>query len=132
MKCKELGKKYDITAMQVGRTRKRFFPEHNGGELNDEEIDVLSEYFDGLTEIDERKAMEEAVKPKFVDATITYVKVGQRRVECHIRESKKRVIALMPSSGRKEMILRNIKLEEVEYEGDKFYRCATLAGRAWS
>jgi len=131
MKCKDIAIKYEVTPMQVGRTRKRFFPDHKGGELSDEEVAVLTEYYEGMEELDERQAMEEAVKPQFVDAMITFVKEGQRRVEVHLRESKERAIALLPYPARKDMVLKPIKLEQIEYNGDLYYRDAALAGRAW-
>ena len=131
MRCKNIAIKYEVTPMQVGRTRKRFFPDHNGGELSQEEVAVLTEYYEGMEELDERKAMEEAIKPQFVDAIITFVKEGKRQVEVHLRESKKRAIALLPYPARKDMVLKPVKLEEIEYNGQRYYRDASLAGRAW-
>ena len=131
MKPKEIAQKYDVTPMQVGRLRKRFFPESKGGDLTEDEVAVVTEYYESLDDISEREAMEEAVKPTFVDGTITYVKEGQRRCEVHLRETKERVIVLMPYACNKQMILKSIKVEEVEYNGQKYYRDASLAGRAW-
>lgn len=130
MKCKDIANKYDVTPMQVGRLRKRFFPD-GGGDLTEEEVATLTEYYESLDDLEERQAMEEAVKPKFVDAMVTFVKEGQRRVEVHLRDSKERAIALIPYAARRDMLLRPIKLEEIEYDGTKYYRDATLAGRAW-
>lgn len=130
MKASELAQKYGVTAMQVGRRRKQFFPDGKGP-LNDEEVEVLSSYYESLDDYAERKDMEEAVKPKFVDGMITFVKEGQRRCEVHLIDSRERVIALMPFAMKKEMVLRPVKLEEIEYEEEKFYRDASLAGRAW-
>lgn len=131
MYCKDIAKKYDVTAMQVGRLRKKFFPDHDGGKLTNAEVEVLVDYFEGLDDLSERKKVEEAVKPKFVDGVITYIREGQRRAEVRTKPNLDRVIALLPSPARKDMLLKPIKLEEVEYEDEKFYRCATLAGRAW-
>ena len=131
MKCKEIAQKYGVTAMQVGQRRKQFFPDTMGGDLTEEEVAVVTEYYESLDDLEERNAMEEAVKPKFVDGMITFIKEGQRRAEVHLRESKDRVIALMPMPCTKAMLLKPVKLEEIEYNDVKYYRDASLAGRAW-
>ena len=131
MKCKDVAQKYDVTPMQVGRLRKRFFPDTEGGDLNEEETAVVCEYYESLDELEERNQMEEAVKPKFVDGNIIYVKEGLRRAEVHLRDTNERVIALMPMVCTKAMLRKPVTLEEVEYKNVKYYRDASLAGRAW-
>jgi hypothetical protein len=130
MKCKELGNKYDVSPTQVGKLRKRLFPD-GGGDLTAEEVEVLSEYFENLESLEERKAMEAAIQPHFVDAIITYIREGQRRAEVRVQPDNDRAIALLSCKATKRMLLKPIKLEEIEYEDEKFYRCAKLAGRAW-
>lgn len=132
MKCKDLAAEYEVSPMQVGRMRKKFFPDHKGGDLSDEEIDVLTEYYEELTSLETRNEIEESIKPVFVDGQISYVKEGYRRAEVFIPSQSRRVIAILPYKATKQMERKFIKLEEIEYNGEKFYRDATLAGRAWA
>ena len=134
MKPKELGEKYGVTAMQVGKLRKKFFPDHKGGELNEEEIDVIANYLEDLDDIETRKDMEEAVKPQIVEGFVSYAKKGKRLVECKIRRDGEIVTvrALVPMKTDPSRILfKRIPLEVIEYKDKHYYRHASLANVAW-
>jgi hypothetical protein len=135
MKCKDIANEYNVTAMQVGRLRKKFFPDHMGGELSDEEVETLIAYFEDSTEIDERDSMEEAVKPRFIEGFVSYAQKGRRLVECKVRGAGgiETVHALIPNGQDPVTILRkSIKLEYIEKsDGTKRYRHASLANYAW-
>jgi len=131
MKCKEFGKAYGVTPMQVGRIRKKFYPGHNGGELSEDEIAMLTSYFDNLLDLQVRKELEEVVKPQFVDGIISYIRVGQARAEVFLKGKGERVLAHLAYRATNDMLRKPIKLEVIEYEGKKYYRDARLAGRAW-
>ena len=136
MKCKELGKELDVTPMRVGRIRKQLFPDaESGTDLNAEEVAAIREAFSILESVEVRKEMEEAVKPTIIDAYISMARAGNREVECAIMQedgSYKRVKALMPMNvDFSTQIRKPVKLEVIEFDGDNFYRHATLAGRAW-
>lgn len=135
MKCKDIANEYNVTAMQVGRIRKKFFPDHAGGDLNPDEVEALTAYFEASTDIDERNSMEEAVKPKFIEGFVSYAQKGHRLVECKIRgiDGIETVHALIPNGQDPVTILRKaIKLEYIEKsDGTKRYRHASLANYAW-
>lgn len=133
MKCKELAAEYNVTPMQVGRLRKRLFHDCEGSEVTDEQALAIREYFD--ESIDERESMSELVKPRFVDAFCTYAQKGRQEVECEIRISEgqvEKVRALIPfKADSMTLHFRPMRLEVIEYEGEKFYRHESLAGKAW-
>ena len=133
MKCKELAAEYGVTPMQVGRLRKRFAPDESG-DLSRDTVCLIREYYDDLEQVDARKEMEEAVKPQFVEAICSYSQKGRSEIECKIREDDNifTVRALIPFTTD-PLLLRGkmMKLEVIEYKDVKYYRHASLAGRAW-
>ena len=136
MKCKELGKELDVTPMRIGRIRKQLFPEATSGtDLDEMEVGAIREAFGILESVEVRREMEEAVKPTIIDAYVSMAKAGLREIECAIIQedgSYKRVKALMPMNvDFSTQIRKPVKLEVIEFEGDDFYRHATLSGRAW-
>ncbi len=131
MKPKELAKEYGVTAMQVGKRRKSFFPDTEGGDLTKEEIAVLREYYEGLDDLEERKAMEDVVKPRYVEGVITYTKPNCRRVEVRLLPNYERIIALMHTPHCKQFLMKKTKFEVIEDERGKHYRHESLSGRAW-
>ena len=134
MKCKELAAEYGVTPMQVGRLRKQFAPEETG-DVTPETAEMIRNYFEEMEDIDTRKEMEEAVKPQFVDSICSYAQSGRNEVECKIREDDKihTVRALIPFlSDPMQLRGKPMKLEVIEYKDVKYYRHASLAGKAWS
>ena len=134
MKCKELAAEYGVTPMQVGRLRKRFAPEETG-DVSIETAALIRSYYDDLEDIETRKEMEEAVKPQFIEAICSYAQAGRNEIECKIREGDDifTVRALIPFSSDPLMLRGKImKLEVIEYKDVKYYRHASLAGKAWS
>jgi len=134
MKCKDIANEYQVTAMQVGRVRRKLNPDHDGGDLSSDEVEALRCYFDELEGVLERKEMEKSVEPQYVEGYVSYVQHGRREVECKIRDGGqiKTVYALVPTSVDPVRILNtSIKLEWIEYNDKKFYRHASLANVAW-
>lgn len=72
MKCKELGDQLGVHRLQVGKARKKLFPE-SSGELNSEEQEAIRDYISGVTKpkITLVKVVNADAKyPEWVDATI--------------------------------------------------------------
>ena len=131
MKCKDLAKELDITAMHVGRIRSTLFPGEKG-DLTEEQAQAVREFLNETDSQEARKEMEEAVKPVFRNAIVAYAVAGKRRVEARLLPSMERILVLMPLNVDGTRYLRKpIKVEEVEHNGKKHYRHASLAGRAW-
>lgn len=136
MKCKDLAQKYGVTAMQVGRRRKQFFPDGDG-DLTEEEVDVLTEYYESLEDIDTRKEIEEAIQPQFVEGMVCYVpkSTATSHVQCRVRGEDGKIItvpALMPRLERKPIVGTRLKLEVIELDtGVKRYRHASLTNISW-
>ncbi len=135
MKCKELAKEYSVTAMSIGRLRKQFAPEEEG-ELSEESVEFIRSYFSEI-EADEAKIeMEEAVKPRFVDSMCSYTQEGRHEVECKFKDEDgniETVRALIPYTiAASHLQGRPMKLEVIDFKGVKYYRHASLAGKAWS
>jgi hypothetical protein len=134
MKCKELAAEYGVTPMQVGRLRKQFAPEETG-DVSVETAALIRNYYDDLETVEMRKEMEEIVKPQFVDSICSYAQSGRNEVECKIRDEGKiqTVRALIPFlSDPMHLSGKPMKLEVIEYKSVKYYRHASLAGKAWS
>jgi len=134
MKCKELAAEYGVTPMQVGRLRKQFAPEETG-DVSVETAALIRNYYDDLETVEMRKEMEEIVKPQFVDSICSYAQSGRNEVECKIREGDeiRTVRALIPFlSDPMHLRGKPMKLEVIEYKSVKYYRHASLAGKAWS
>jgi hypothetical protein len=134
MKCKELAAEYGVTPMQVGRLRKQFAPEETG-DVSVETAALIRNYYDDLETVEMRKEMEEIVKPQFVDSMCSYAQSGRNEVECKIREGDeiRTVRALIPFlSDPMHLRGKPMKLEVIEYKSVKYYRHASLAGKAWS
>jgi hypothetical protein len=134
MKCKELAAEYGVTPMQVGRLRKQFAPEETG-DVSVETAALIRNYYDDLETVEMRKEMEEIVKPQFVDSMCSYAQSGRNEVECKIREGDEiRTVRSLIPFMTDPMHLRGkpMKLEVIEYKSVKYYRHASLAGKAWS
>ena len=135
MRCKDIADEYAVTAMQVGRLRKRLFPDHKGGELSEDEINAITEYYESLEDIDTRKEMEKAVESRYVIGYVSYVQRGRREVECRIRganNSIETIYALIPTGVDPASILgTTIKLETIDHNDKQYYRHASLANVAW-
>ena len=134
MKCKELAAEYGVTPMQVGRLRKQFAPEETG-DVSVGTAALIRNYYDDLETVEMRKEMEEIVKPQFVDSICSYTQSGRNEVECKIRDEGKiqTVRALIPFlSDPMHLSGKPMKLEVIEYKSVKYYRHASLAGKAWS
>ena len=120
--------------MQVGRLRKQFAPEETG-DVSVETAALIRNYYDDLETVEMRKEMEEIVKPQFVDSICSYAQSGRNEVECKIREGDeiRTVRALIPFlSDPMHLRGKPMKLEVIEYKSVKYYRHASLAGKAWS
>lgn len=131
MTAKDLGLELKQTASMIGRTRKRLCGT-SGGDISEEEVDILKEYFNTIESKETRKELEELVKPQFVFGIVTYVRDNHRRVEVRIKPNLERAVALMPIGiDLKKLILKTIKLEVIDYEGVRYYRSEFLSGRAW-
>ena len=134
MKCKTLAEEYGVTAMSIGRLRKQFAPDESG-DLSAESVEFIRSYFNELQSDEATKEMEEAVKPKFVDSICSYTQEGRHEEECKLKEDGEiiTVRALIPfSSNVAGYRGRPMRLEVIDCEGVKYYRHASLAGKAWS
>ena len=132
MTAKELGDELGQPALAIGRIRKRLCGK-SGGDIPDNEAEAIREYYDLLESSETKEELAEAIKPQFVFGVVTYAKESSRRVEVRIKPNLERAIALMPIGVKPDRILlKTIKLEVIEYEGQKHYRCASLAGRVWA
>lgn len=134
MKCKTLAIEYKVLPMQIGRLRKKFAPNETG-DISLESEALIREYFAELETTETRTEMEEAVKPQFVDSMCSYAQDGRNEVECKIQTEYgiQTVRSLIPFASN-PMLLRGkpMKLEVIEYKDVKYYRHASLAGKAWS
>ena len=88
MKCKDIAHKHKVTAMQVGRLRKKLFPNSIGGDLTPMEEEVINEYYEELNSPDNRKEIENALEPTIVEGFCTYYQSGRREIECKVRGEK--------------------------------------------
>jgi len=132
MKCKTLATECGVTAMQIGRLRKQFAPNEEG-DLSDDSIEFIRDYFE--IQDSEAAEMQEAVKPQFVDSVCSYTQEGRHEVECKFLtdDGVQVVRALIPyTTASSHLQGKPMKLEVIEYKGVKYYRHASLAGKAWS
>ena len=134
MQCKELASEYNVTPMQVGRLRKKACPDEEG-DLSPESVAFIRAYFDEIEEVDTRHELEELVKPQFIDSMCSYAQEGRQEVECKINGENgiETIRALIPFHGSPmHAVGRPMRLEVIEYKDVKYYRHASLAGKAWS
>ena len=133
MKCKDLAEQFGVTPMQIGRLRKQFAPEETG-DVSSETFEMIKDYFDEMRSEETVKAIEELVKPQFVDSICSYAQSGRNEVECKIKANGaiETVRVLIPFNSN-PLTLRGkpMKLEVIEYKDVKYYRHASLAGKAW-
>jgi hypothetical protein len=132
MKCKELADELELTAMQIGRTRRKLFPScDKSTELSDYEVDEIRLYL-GPQEIKEEET--EPLGPQMLEGVVTYAMEGSRRIEVTIEEDGefKRVPAFVPTQmNAKKLWLQRIPLECINYEGTNYYRHASLSDKTW-
>ena len=79
--------------------------------------------------------MEELVKPRFVDSICSYTQEGRHEVECKFKGDNgiETVRALIPYNTAGDQLRgKPMRLEVIEYKDVKYYRHASLAGKAWS
>ena len=132
MKPSKLAKKLDITPMHVGRLRKQLFPNAPKGDLTDEQAQAIREFIDETESQESRKEMEEALQPVIKNAIVEIAKDNNRRVQAKLLPDMTKIMVLMPMGCDPRRFLRKpIKVEEVEYQDEKYYRHASLAGRVW-
>jgi hypothetical protein len=134
MKCKTLAKECGVTAMQIGRMRKQFAP-NEVGDLSEDSVEFIRDFFSELSSDTTAADMEEAVKPRFVDSVCSYTQEGRHEVECKFLTEKgvETVRALIPFTTESSHLKgKPMKLEVIEHEDVKYYRHASLAGKAWS
>ena len=134
MKCKTLAKECNVTAMQIGRMRKQFAPNETG-DLSEDSVEFIRSYFRELESDETAAEMQEAVKPQFVDSVCSYTQEGRHEVECKFMDGKEiRIVrALIPyASASSQLQGKPMRLEVIDHEGVKYYRHASLAGKAWS
>ena len=134
MKCKDIAHKHKVTAMQVGRLRKKLFPNSIGGDLTPMEEEVINEYYEELNSPDNRKEIENALEPTIVEGFCTYYQSGRREIECKVRGEKGfvPVRVLIPNGVDPASFLqKKIKLERIVKDGTEYYRHASLANYAW-
>lgn len=134
MKCKELAETYGVTPMSIGRLRRRFAPDEEG-DLSEATVEFIRIYFEELESDDNVKEMEELVKPQFVDSICSYTQEGRREVECKFQgeDGIETVLALIPYTTASHGLRgKPMKLEVIEHNDVKYYRHASLAGKAWS
>ena len=133
MKCKDLAAQFGVTPMQIGRLRKQFAPEETG-DVSSETFEMIKDYFDEMLSEETVKAIEELVKPQFVDSICSYAQSGRNEVECKIKANGaiETVRVLIPFNSNPLTLRGNpMKLEVIEYKDVKYYRHASLAGKAW-
>jgi len=124
MKPKELAEELGVTAMTIGKVRKKLgLPK---GDLSEAEADMIrSELGDDV----------EDIGPKVIEATVTHCTEGDRRIGCGVIENgeKKFVSAFVPLNfDASKLWLRRIKLEYIDYEGQRYYRHIALADKTWA
>jgi hypothetical protein len=134
MKCKTLAIECGVTAMQIGRLRKQFAPNEEG-DLSEDSIEFIRGYFSELSSDNVAAEMQEAVRPQFVDSVCSYTQEGRHEVECKFLtdDGVQVVRALIPyTTASSQLQGKPMKLEVIEYKDVKYYRHASLAGKAWS
>ena len=134
MKCKTLAKECNVTAMQIGRMRKQFAP-NEVGDLSGDSVEFIRSYFRELESDETAAEMREALKSQFVDSICSYTQEGRHEVECKFLVDKEIQIvrALIPhATASSQLQGKPMRLEVIDHEGVKYYRHASLAGKAWS
>jgi len=132
MKPKDLAKELNITPMHVGRLRKQIFPDAPKGDLTSEQVEAIRELIDETESQEARKEMEVALEPVIKNAIVEIAKENNRRVQARLLPDMERIMVLMPMGCDPKRFLRKpIKVEEIEYNDEKYYRHESLAGRVW-
>lgn len=122
MKCKDIAEKVGKTAMEVGRTRKRLFPDC-GKEVTEEEASALYDYF------------AESNEPSFgfCEGIVQIARPGSREIGVKIKGVKEMQRAFVPLNLETENLwLTRIKLEYINYNGKTYYRHAALSNKIWA
>ena len=131
MKCKELAEELELTAMQIGRTRRKLFPEcDKATELTEVEVDAIKDYL-----LPEPEEDVEPIGPQLTEGVVTFAREGSRRIEVKVEEngSYKVVPAFVPTQmNAKKLWLKRIPLEYIDYDGNRYYRHAELSTKTWS
>ena len=126
---KELAEEFNVTPMYLGRLRRKLFPQSM--EWQDDMEHDMRVY---LAEMQEAKAdIAKSLLPRIIKAIMVDKVPARPQVALFmLHETREKVWALVP----KDLCLARMKgkitkLEEVEYEGKRYFRHATLAGRVF-
>jgi hypothetical protein len=110
MKTSELAKDMGFNKLHVGRVRRKVSPDHEGGPLDEWEIRAIKKELGVLTNPDRIKVQGiygDSRYPNFV--------------ECHERESDRKVTVQIPPSYEPEMFIgKEIWVEQREYAPGRF------------
>ena len=129
MKCKELADEYGITAMRIGKLRRKGFPKGRG-ELSEKEVEYVR------SELERQNPTEEDIRPLApveVQVVITHEGNLSRYMECMERGKPGRFRLLMPFGTKKENFPKGrlTQAVRVNQDGKELYIHASLARKQW-
>ena len=129
MKCKELADEYGITAMRIGRIRRKKFPD-NHGELTPKEVEHVRSVLERQNPTNEDITKKAPIE---VLVVITHKCELPRYLECMRQGEKGRFKLLMPFGTDKNNfeIGSKTKAVKVNQNGQELYIHATLARQSW-
>ena len=129
MKCKELADEYGKTAMQIGRIRRKRFPDSNGA-LSPKEVEHVRSVLERQNPTNEDITKKAPIE---VLVVITHKCALPRYLECMRQGHKGRFKLLMPFGTDKDNfeIGSKTKAVKVKQNGQELYIHATLARKSW-
>jgi hypothetical protein len=129
MKCKELADEYGITAMRIGRIRRKRFPD-NRGDLTPKEVEHVRSVLERQNPTNEDITKKAPIE---VLVVITHKCELPRYLECMRQGEKGRFKLLMPFGTDKNNfeIGSKTKAVKVNQNGQELYIHATLARQSW-
>lgn len=129
MRCKELANEYGKTAMQIGRIRRKRFPD-NHGELSPKEVEHVRSVLERQNPTNEDITKKAPIE---VLVVITHKCELPRYLECMRQGEKGRFKLLMPFGTDKSNfeIGSKTKAVKVNQNGQELYIHATLARKSW-
>jgi hypothetical protein len=129
MKCKELAVEYSKTAMEIGRIRRKRFPDSRG-ELSKSEVEHVRSVLERQNPTNEDITKKAPIE---VLVTITHRCNLPRYLECMKSGERGRFKLLMPFGTNKDdfKIGSKTKAVKVNQNGQELYIHSTLARKSW-
>lgn len=129
MKCKELAEEYGVTAMRIGRIRRKL-DSHARGDLTPKHVQEIRNVLERQNRTDVDVTSQ---KPEIVHVVVTHPSNLSRYVECMERGKPGRFRLLLPFGTNKDAFPngRVVKAIKVKEHGIKIYIHPSLAKGSW-